>query len=788
MFPIDPGLLLIHLSPPLIAQAQLTDKQRADRLFQQGLDQYQSGQLSQALKTWQEAQLLYQQLNDRVGEGQTAGAIGAVHLTLGNYRQSIPYSKLFLSTAPDPQAKAQALSNLAIAFQSIGDYLPAIEYHKQAIAIIQTLKDKTAEGRMLSLLGNAYEMLGDYGTATSHYNQSLTIAQQLKDTAGEASALENLGSIAANLKQYDEALQRYDQALKLARSSNNRTQEISILMNIGSIYISTNQHSKAIGYYQNALTLARNGQDQGREGDALGGLGAIYEKQKQYETAIEHYQRSLVIARENGNIQSQADALNNLGHAFLGAKRLSEAETNLRQVIQLFDDQRSTLSDAEQILLFDTQVSTYNLLQQVLHAANQPEQALEASEQGRARAFAALLARRNQTQAGKSLAGSEIDLASIKQLAKQRNTTLIEYSLIPADDFNFRGNQTAPPEAIFAWIVQPSGKVTLRKLDLNNQSIDQLVANSRESLGVRSRGFDIGTTQTANSTDQFKTLHKLLIEPIQDLLPTNPDDRVVFVPQGILFQVPFVALQDAQDNYLISKHTILTAPSLQVLQFTEQRQRELLDQQGETLIVGNPSMPLISTPKAQTPTRLASLPGSKKEADAIAKLLNVEAFTDDRAKKSVILPKLANARLIHLATHGLLDDFKGAGIPGAIALAPSNPQEPNDGLLTASEISTLKLKADLVVLSACDTAQGTITGDSVIGLSRSLIGAGASSVIVSLWAVPDAPTADLMIEFYKHRMQQRDKARSLRQAMLTVMKSHPHPKNWAAFTLIGSAN
>lgn len=99
----------------------------------------------------------------------------------------------------------------------------------------------------------------------------------------------------------------------------------------------------------------------------------------------------------------------------------------------------------------------------------------------------------------------------------------------------------------------------------------------------------------------------------------------------------------------------------------------------------------------------------------------------------------------------------------------------------------MKLNAELVVLSACDTGRGRITGDGVIGLSRSLITAGVPSVIVSLWSVPDAPTASLMTQFYQNLKQNPDKAQALRQAMLTTMKQHPNPRKWAAFTLIGEA-
>jgi CHAT domain-containing protein len=145
---------------------------------------------------------------------------------------------------------------------------------------------------------------------------------------------------------------------------------------------------------------------------------------------------------------------------------------------------------------------------------------------------------------------------------------------------------------------------------------------------------------------------------------------------------------------------------------------------------------------------------------------------------------MLSSELLHFATHGLLDDF-GTGIPGAIALAADSH---NDGLLTAAEIKDLNLTAGLVVLSACDTGLGDISGDGVIGLSRSFIAAGVPSVVVSLWSVPDAPTAELMTEFYRQMQQGQDKAQALRQAMLTTMKTNPAPRDWAAFTVIGVAD
>jgi CHAT domain-containing protein len=184
------------------------------------------------------------------------------------------------------------------------------------------------------------------------------------------------------------------------------------------------------------------------------------------------------------------------------------------------------------------------------------------------------------------------------------------------------------------------------------------------------------------------------------------------------------------------------------------------------------------------PVELAQLPGTEKEALMIAKLLNTKAVIGEQATKVKVVQQLPQARLVHLATHGLLDDINKSGVPGAIALAPSNN---DNGLLTSGEILDLKLKAELVVLSACNTGRGEITGDGVIGLSRSLIAAGVPSAIVSLWYVPDAATADLMTAFYRNFQKNPDKAQALRSAMLETMKQHPNPLDWAGFTLIGEA-
>jgi len=233
-------------------------------------------------------------------------------------------------------------------------------------------------------------------------------------------------------------------------------------------------------------------------------------------------------------------------------------------------------------------------------------------------------------------------------------------------------------------------------------------------------------------------------------------------------------------------------PSLQTQQLLLQRSRDDVGQMKgrRAVIVGNPKMPLVAPDSGQPAKALAPLPGAETEARAIAPLLRTEALVGEAATETAVRSRLSDARIIHLATHGLLDEHQA--LQSAIALTPeaaARPgiDSPDDGLLTASEIMDLRLSAELVVLSACDTGRGRLTGDGVIGLARSFMGAGVPSIVVSLWAIPDAPTARLMTEFYRQLDQGQSKAQALRQAMLATQKTHPHPRNWAAFTLIGEA-
>jgi len=599
------------------------------------------------------------------------------------------------------------------------------------------------------------------------------------------------------------------------------------------------EYQAALESYQQALEIYQDF-DSSSSGTALKGMAKAYLLMEDYPQAIAIFEELVAASRQEDFIPGLSSALSNLALGFFLSGQIKEAEVALKEAIAGWEEIRALKDDdLNKITLLEQQAYSYRLLQKVLVAQNKPEEALLVAEQSRARS---LVEQFVENSGASPMPPPTIE--RIQQIAQATNSTIVEYSLVGSEIRVF-GNEPRDETDLYIWVVQPNGVISFRQIDLRQlpeKSLTELVTQARtKSLGVQGRGIviveanNVRTNIVNTSPYKLNQLYQLLIEPIAELLPKNPSDRVTFVPQEALFLVPFAALTEPSGKYLIEKHTLLSAPSIQVLALTQQQKQRLQGSGNQNLlVVGNPTMPMLPAQGDNPPRQLSSLPGAEQEALAVASLLNTQPLIGNQATKAAVVSAMPQQRLIHLATHGLLDldnnlqefgpttdatvpSARESGVfitpgaitvgsnvfiggapaeevlvnegvlrvsyPGAIALAPSGDDH---GFLTAKEILDLQLnKTELVVLSACDTGRGRITGEGVVGLSRAFIATGVPSIVVSLWAVPDAPTSTLMAEFYRQMQQTSDKAQALRQAMLTTKKQYPQPINWAAFTLIG---
>ncbi|NER94017.1 MAG: tetratricopeptide repeat protein [Symploca sp. SIO1B1] len=729
----------------------------------------------QAIDFYEQALELFREIGDRQEEANSLNGLGLVYASLEEYEQAIDSYEKSLAIKRqigDPKGEAYSLNNLGNIYYGLEKYKRAIDFHKQSLAISQKIGYRQGEAYSLHNLSKAYHRLGEYKRGIDFHKQSLDILREIGDRQVKANSLKNLGNSYKSLAEYKQAIDFHEQSLAISREIGARLAETNSLNNLGNIYYSLGEYEGAIDFYKQSLAIKiQIGYRQG-EAASLGNLGVVYASLAEYEQAIDFHEQSLDIFREIGYSQGEALALGNLGATFKNSGNFTEAEPYLYDSINIYEEIRTQLSsnnDAWKVSIFEKQTNPYISLQQVLIAQNKPQQALLISERGRARALVDL------SWSKQSLTPQPPNLQKIQNIAQEQNATLVEYSVINNSE-------------LYIWVIPPDGEIQFRSVNLPQDiSLQQLVKVSREQIGIRGRGSNNATPQTNDNTNHLQQLHQLLIAPIADLLPTEAQERIIFIPHQELFLVPFAALPDKNGTYLIEKHTILTAPSIQSLSLTRQHRERVKNLPGETLIVGNPIMPQFKN--------LSPLPGAETEAKKIAQILDTEPLIGAEATETTIVQKMPNAKIIHLATHGLLDDISGVGSPGAIALAPTDS---DDGFLTSREImeqygltNTTPLQAELVVLSACDTGRGDIKGEGVVGLSRSLIAAGVPSLVVSLWKVPDDATQELMVEFYTNLYEKKlDKAQALRQAMLTMLKDdagNPDPLDWAAFTIIGEA-
>ncbi len=746
-------------------------KEAAASLYFLGVAFSSLGQFPKALEMHQQAFAIRKETGDKTGEAISLTNIGITYSSLGQYKkgvQSFNQAQLISKKLGDQGLEAANLNNLGIAYTTLGQYPQAITALQESLALNRKLKDRSGEGKALGSLGSVYQAIGQYQQAIKAHQQSLAIDREVGDRGAEAKSLGNLGIAYRLVGQYQKAIKIHQQSLDLYRDLGDREGEAAALGDLGQSYWNLQKYQQAIEFYQQDVAISKEIGARSNAADALGNLGFIYTDLRQYKQALTYHQQSLAIEQDIGDRQGEGLALYGIGQVLFITGKLPQAEAKLTAAVEVIESLRPGLADKNKISIFDKQVPFYTLLQRTLVAQGKTTHALEISERGRARAFVELLASRSSQPRTTPVNLQPPSITDIQRIAKEQNATLVEYSILEDD--------------LYIWVVSPTGTVTSKQVEFKaaNQQLRNLVIETRDSIGVRG-SIALVPGADASAKKQLQTLHQALIAPIEDLLPTAPDAPVIFVPQRELFLVPFPALQAADGSYLLDRHTILTVPAIQVLDLTHQQKTQLTSSK-KALLVGNPTMPKVPPEVGAQPQKLPALPGAEREVNAIAATLKATALTGSQATEATVIRKMPSAHLIHLATHGLLDESQGLG--SAIALAPSDA---DDGLLTAEEILTLDLRADLVVLSACNTGRGKITGDGVIGLSRSFITAGVPSVLVSLWAVPDAPTAELMTIFYDQKGQGLNKAQALRQAMLKTKEKHPNPRDWAAFTLIGES-
>ncbi|CAH3046651.1 unnamed protein product [Pocillopora meandrina] len=355
---------------------------------------------------------------------------------------------------------------------------------------------------------------------------------------------------------------------------------------------------------------------------------------------------------------------------------------------------------------------------------------------------------------------------------------------------------------IYFWVCLSEDNIQMREVHVNNYKFEDeleffiqllnktalMEIGARDTVTIENPPLDSPTEEeVANDMIQvdvrycqssaLKKLHDIIVTPIADLIEGN---ELTFVPEGPFCLVPFAALQDSNSSYLSDSFRIRVLPSLTTLQLIHDCPADF-HMKTDALLVGDPCFKHI----IYEGRRLVQLPGARKEVEMIGRMLNISLLIGEMATKHEVLKRISSVALVHIAAHGKMET-------GEVILAPNttreNPQpQEKDYLLTMKDVTEAGLRARLVVLSCCHTARGEVMAEGVVGMARALLGAGARSVVVTLWAIGDEGTLEFMSFLYDALAKGKKASEALHQAMKCMKEIEKFKEviYWAPFVLIG---
>ena len=462
------------------------------------------------------------------------------------------------------------------------------------------------------------------------------------------------------------------------------------------------------------------------------------------------------------------------------------------QSIEVVEQQRRSISsDASKIGFVGDKQALYESVVDLLVRQGQPARAFEYVERAKSRALVDLLAERQdfvpQAQGGQANAAATLkQLASLEQRYQVLTSGLEEHARLRSAMASAAGElrQKAPELASLVTVESPSAAEIQARLAPDEALLEYyglgdelyVFTATHESISAQKldgRGLEADVRalrEVLRNVDSdawrpvSRRLYGRLLAPVEAAL-AKP--RLILVSHGALHYLPWAALTDGQ-RFLVDRVTLQQLPSASVMQFLAARKPSTLR---DMLLLGNPDLG----------DTAMDLPGAEAEVRAIKALWPNSTLLLRKAATRDALGKAGQLfRVIHVAAHS--EFVTDQPLNSRLLLSPAGA---DNGQLTAGDLYGLRLSADLVTLSACETGMGKVlSGDDVVGLTRGFLYAGANSIVASLWPVSDDETKYLMTSFYGN-LKRMPKAQALRQAQLDTKKRYPHPFYWSAFQLTG---
>ena len=823
------------------------DKQNAGVAYGNlGLVNDSIGQYQEAIDYQKKALEIAKELGDRPGIGIIWANMGNSFIALGQYQKAINLFGKALKIAEeigDKEGQGTAYTNIGCAYSSIGQYQKDIDCQLKALEIAKEIKHTAGVGNAYGNLGNAYYCIRQYKKALDCHMENKKIAERLGHRPQVGRAYGNLGNVYHAIGDFQKAFDYYSKDLEIAEELGDSQGIATARGNKGNAWRALGKFKSAIECYQKQLISCEEIGDIPGIARTQYNLGVTYEWHDR-KLASSHFAKSLLsyhsIRRSavypdefNTSLSNKfADVHKCLVKSLLNLKKVKAAllvsdsgkakalcdltKRSVDVVMDLALDDKYTIpiqaisdnpcSSTTEALLNDVLSDVIHLMQygSIISFSFDKLRGLHTwviSREG--------VCHKQWQTCNRMLAKTYLK-TNIDELQQSLVRNVPENFSAHPEKSSFHGKvEGKVPE--FSDIVRKQGQehtyVPVNNRDFSakkcldryhldsatrSQSSDKEGEGNRRNVQKLCGYFSLDVSDTTRSsinrgpkletkslkeyTDvdvYLQKLHSILIAPIEQYIIGS---KVLIVPEGPLFRLPFSALLSPKKDRLCDSYSLQFTPALHVVNFCLSKP---LPKLGPAIFVGNPSVGEVQFGSKRV--SITPLPNAAVEAKACSKYFTARPMLEENATKKNVLKNMKHASVIHIAAHGHMDYAD-------IFLAPNDgaPKPPSEEyyLLTAEDVVQCTLSARLVVLSCCHSGCGQISAEGVVGIARSFLGAGARSVLMTLWQIPDKETMEFMRLFYDKVLQGLSVCVALQQAMIDLKKKYSISA-WAPFQIAG---
>lgn len=847
-------LALEHCQRSLALREELGDKAgQAATLLSIGDIHRQQGNQSLALEHYQKSLALRETLGDKAAIALTYNVIGDGYRAQSNYSAAeAAYQRALrlAETQGNNLLMADLLYKIGFLYQAQHNYGIALVYHQKCLALQEAANNKAGIAGALDAICGDQGMQGNTKAALENCQKSLALKEALGNKPGVAHTHNLIAWFYHHNGDYKAALEHYQKVLPQAEANGNWPVRAKALFDAGEAHEKLGDLTRALEHYEKAQAQYAAIGIHEEAARALWGTGSIQLRRGQTTEALQTAERAAALARQSNGYEALWRARTLAGQALQQLNQLPAAQAAFEEAVAAVERMRSQLagSDHERIRYLNERLKPWHGLVEILLAQGNASAAFNYTESAKARGLLDVMQNGHavvtdsmtapeQEQEQKingalaALNGQILresrrttpDQALLTQLRERQQQTRAEreafYSSLYAAHRELRELRGKAQPLKFAEAAQllPDATTALLNFLVTDDKTFLFVLSKDSRQGkVTAKTYTINLTAAALAEQSGKfrqllaqrsfefqpaarALYDVLLKPAAAQLAGKR--TLVISPDAGLWELPFQALQPAPNRYLVENHAIAYAPSLSAVRETVKLRKEHARSNSASqllLAMGNPALEQATIARAKSvllDESLDPLPEAEEQVLALKQIYGAtrsKVLTGAEAREETFKAEAAQYRILHLATHGVLND--ASGIYSHLLLAQT-AESGEDGLLEAWELIRMKLNADLVVLSACETARGKWgAGEGVIGMTGMLFVAGCPTVVVSQWKVEAASTSKLMVDFHR-QLKPRftglktsvGTAQSLKAAALKMLRSeqYRHPFYWAGFIVVG---